>query len=60
MIKRDDYRAQTKRAKDSKRFLRTHSGLPGPRANFEFLEAPADVGDLRAFRVWSPMGNANS
>ena len=57
MAKRDDYRAQLERAKDVPRFLRMHSGLPGPRANLELLEAAADVGDLRAFRVWIAAGS---
>ena len=30
-------------------FLREHSGLPGPRANLELVEAVADIGDLQTF-----------
>ncbi len=30
-------------------FLLEHSGLPGPRANLELVEAVADIGDLRTF-----------
>jgi HEAT repeats len=30
-------------------FLREHSGLPGPRANLELVEAVADIGDLPTF-----------
>jgi hypothetical protein len=33
-------------------YLRTSSGLPGPRANLELAQAAADLGEERAFRRW--------
>ncbi len=33
-------------------YLRTSSGLPGPRANLGLAQAAADLGDERAFRRW--------
>jgi len=33
-------------------FLRTHSGLPGPRANLELAQAAADVADLADVERW--------
>jgi hypothetical protein len=33
-------------------YLRTHSGLPGPRANLELAQAGADIADETALRRW--------
>jgi hypothetical protein len=57
MSRRDDYGEQLRRAKDPIRFLRQHSGLPGPRANLELLQAAADIGEERIFRVWIKAGS---
>jgi hypothetical protein len=39
------------RARDSwSPFLLEHSGLPGPRANLELVDAVADIGDLTVFK----------
>ena len=56
MSRRDDYRGQLDRAPDVVTFLRTHSNLPGPRANLELVQAAADFGDERAFRRWIEAG----
>lgn len=56
MNRRLEYRAQLRRARYSTRFLRRHSGLPGPRANLELLHAAADVGDVRVYREWLRTG----
>ncbi len=39
------YRAELKLRADWDAYLRAHSGLPGPRANLELVEAVGDVGD---------------
>jgi hypothetical protein len=33
-------------------YLRAHSGLPGPRANLELVQAAADVGSADEFAAW--------
>jgi hypothetical protein len=38
-------------------YLRTSSGLPGPRANLELAHAAADLGDERTFRRWLASGD---
>ena len=38
-------------------YLRTRSGLPGPRANLELAHAAADLGDERTFRRWLASGD---
>jgi hypothetical protein len=38
-------------------YLTAHSGLPGPRANLELLQAAADVGDEATFRRWLSTGD---
>lgn len=52
MGKREAYAQQLKSLEDRESFLRTHSGLPGPRGNLELAHAAADVGTLRQFREW--------
>src|SRR5918995_3802100 len=51
MGRRDAYRDQLRALgrSDWARFLREHSGLPGPRANLELIQAAADEGDERLF-----------
>src|SRR6267378_7952373 len=44
------YRAELRRLKDWEPFLKKHSGLPGPRANLELVEAVGDEAD--ADRLW--------
>jgi hypothetical protein len=47
MARRDDYRATLRSLQHNNwpAYLRTQSGLPGPRANLELVQAVADVGD---------------
>jgi hypothetical protein len=46
----DGYRAELRRLKDWEPFLKKHSGLPGPRANLELVQAVGDEAD--ADRLW--------
>jgi len=49
----DDYkRALRGLAGDWDDYLQAQSGLPGPRANLELLQAAADEGSLEQFRRW--------
>jgi hypothetical protein len=41
-------------------FLLAHSGLPGPRANLELLQAVADEGDEATFRGWLALDAART
>jgi hypothetical protein len=49
MTKVENYRTQLKTLKDWDVFLMKESGLPGPRANLELVQAVADVGDEALF-----------
>lgn len=49
MSRVDDYRHALSRTRDFDAYLRTHSGLPGPRGNLELAAAAAAEGDLRRF-----------
>ncbi len=51
MRRRDSYQAALRALNRPEwpRFLREHSGLPGPRANLELAQAVADVGDGDVF-----------
>jgi hypothetical protein len=49
MQKIDAYRARLRTLKNWDEFLLTESGLPGPRANLELVQAVADEGDVRLF-----------
>lgn len=51
MGRREVYRGELRAlgGSDWSGFLRAHSGLPGPRANLELLQAVADEGDARRF-----------
>lgn len=46
----DGYRAELRQLKDWEPYLKKHSGLPGPRANLELVEAVGDEAD--ADRLW--------
>jgi hypothetical protein len=49
--RRDEYREALKALPSGwEPYLREHSGLPGPRANLELVEAVADQGDEKRFR----------
>jgi len=52
MSRRDAYRAQLKAQDDWEPYLLRESGLPGPRANLELVQAVADEGDEERFRRW--------
>lgn len=45
----DEYRRALSRRRDFDAYLRTHSGLPGPRGNLELAAAAAAEGDRRRF-----------
>jgi hypothetical protein len=47
-----DYRATLRGSEDWESFLVRESGLPGPRANLELVQAVADEGSLDQFRRW--------
>ncbi len=49
MSRTDDYRRELARLADWEPYLRELSGLPGPRANLELVQAVADLGDLPLF-----------
>jgi hypothetical protein len=51
----DAYRAQLARLKDWDPFLLKESGLPGPRANLELVQAVADLGDRARFERWAAL-----
>lgn len=46
----DGYRAELRELTDWEPYLKQHSGLPGPRANLELVQAVGDEGD--ADRLW--------
>jgi hypothetical protein len=50
MAKTDDYRAALKTLDDWIPFLRTNSGLPGPRGNLELAHVVAELGNKKQFR----------
>ena len=49
MSRIDEYRRQLAGLADWEPYLCEHSGLPGPRANLELVQAVADAGDLARF-----------
>ncbi|HLF26589.1 MAG TPA: hypothetical protein VJG32_09640 [Anaerolineae bacterium] len=49
MTKAEAYRAKLRTLKDWDAFLLKESGLPGPRANLELVQAVADEGDEKLF-----------
>jgi hypothetical protein len=52
MSRIDTYRTALKTQDDWDAFLLRESGLPGPRANLELVQAAADEGDEARFRRW--------
>jgi hypothetical protein len=50
--KRAGYREALRRVDDWDAFIQAESGLPGPRANLELVQAVADEGDEARFRRW--------
>jgi hypothetical protein len=57
---RDEYLSELRSTPHTVDFLRTHSGLPGPRANLELVQAAADAGDEIAFREWIEFGSGDA
>lgn len=49
MLKMENYRQALRSVKEWDSFLLAESGLPGPRANLELVQAVADEGDLELF-----------
>jgi hypothetical protein len=49
----DEDRRQLAGLADWEPYLREHSGLPGPRANLELVQAVADLGDLPRFERYA-------
>src|SRR6266700_1223921 len=56
MSRTDDYRRELARLADWEPYLRELSGLPGPRANLELVQAVADLGDLPLFERFAAEG----
>ncbi|MDQ3809373.1 MAG: hypothetical protein M3336_03695 [Chloroflexota bacterium] len=52
MTRVDEYRASLRQLQDWDSYLTLQSGLPGPRANLELLEAVASSGSIEQFRRW--------
>jgi hypothetical protein len=48
----DDYKTTLRGLDGWDAYLLAHSGLPGPRANLELVQAVADEGSLERFRRW--------
>ena len=59
MGRRDEYVTELRKTPDRVSFLRTHSGLPGPRGNLELVQAAADAGEENAFREWIELGSGD-
>jgi hypothetical protein len=59
MTKQQDYARELGRINDRTAFLRTHSGLPGPRGNLGLVQAAADVGVEADFRTWIGVGSGD-
>lgn len=53
----DQYRSELQAASDWDRYLIGHSGLPGPRANLELVEAAGDVASLDVLWRWAQSSN---
>lgn len=56
MSKVDDYRAELRGIPDWDGWLKTNSGLPGPRGNLELAYAVAQEGDESRFEAWRSLG----
>jgi hypothetical protein len=55
--KADAYRQELRRLRDWERYLKKHSGLPGPRANLELVAAVVEEGD--ADTLWKLSASAD-
>ncbi len=55
MTKADEYRKSLSALTDWEPFLLEESGLPGPRANLELMQAVADEGGLALFRRYASL-----
>ena len=53
----DQYRRELQAASDWDRYLIDHSGLPGPRANLELVEAAGDVASFDVLWRWAQSSN---
>ena len=51
--KKDEYRRELDSRSDWDAFLKSHSGLPGPRANLELVEVAGDLAKAETLRRWS-------
>src|SRR5689334_23998060 len=60
MTKRDDYLTALSDLADWDAYLLKESGLPGPRANLELVQAAADLGAVEQFRRWLALGPADT
>ncbi len=60
MSKVDDYRAALRGMADWDGWLKTNSGLPGPRGNLELAYAVAQEGDESRFEAWRSLGVDNA
>ncbi len=58
MAKCDAYRQALRGLADWDGYLLKESGLPGPRANLELVQAAADLGTPEQFRGWLALGPA--
>jgi hypothetical protein len=56
MNKRDQYLQARREQTDWDDDLLQESGLPGPRANLELVQAAADLGTAEQFRRWLALG----
>jgi HEAT repeats len=51
--KKDEYRRELQSCSDWDAYLKSHSGLPGPRGNLELLEVVGDIAPARELWRWS-------
>jgi hypothetical protein len=55
--KKDEYRSELQSRSDWDAYLKSHSGLPGPRANLELVEVAGDLAPAEALWRWSASGD---
>jgi len=60
VTKRDTYIQALRGLTDWDAYLLKESGLPGPRANLELVQAAADLGTAEQFRRWLALGPAET
>lgn len=51
--KKDEYRRELESRKDWDAYLKSHSGLPGPRANLELVQVAGDIAPAETLWRWS-------